>query len=271
MEKKRVLIVTQELSPYVGSTPMGDISSELSNHAQKKGMDIRILVPKFGSINERRNRLHEVVRLSGINITVNEEDYPLLIKVSSLPGTRIQVYFLDNEDLFKEKTAFYDDKQNFYKDNAEKMVFFCKGMVEIVKKFGWAPDIIHCHGWMTSLIPLYIKMAYKDEPVFKNAKVVYSVYENSFKESFENQLADLVGIHNAINKEHLAVFKKADDAGMQIGAMSFADAVIKGSGKIDKEIIKELNNNAKDFPVLEYKSEFLEPYHDLYTSLLERN
>jgi len=171
MEKKRVLIVTQEMKPYLIVDEIAKIARELPQHIQENGMEIRILMPRFGDINERRNRLHEVVRLSGINITVDGEDYPLVIKVASLPGARMQVYFLDNEDLFKRKGVFHDNKGKFFKDNDERMIFFCKGVLETVKKFGWPPDIIHCIGTMTSLIPHYLKTAYKDEPVFENSTV----------------------------------------------------------------------------------------------------
>ena len=157
MDKKRVLFVTQEMHPYLSDTGIAQIARHLPQYMQEQGMEIRVLMPRFGNINERRNRLHEVVRLSGINIMIQDDDYPLVIKVASLPGARIQVYFLDNEDLFSRKSVFRDSKDKFFKDNGERMVFFCKGVLETVKKFGWAPDIIHCHGWLTSLIPLYVK------------------------------------------------------------------------------------------------------------------
>src|SRR5690606_16216133 len=143
------------------------ITRELPQHIQENGMDIRVLMPRFGHINERRNRLHEVVRLSGINIVVNEADYPLMIKVASLPGLRLQVYFLDNEDFVERKHTFRDKKQTFFKDNDDRMIFFCRGVIETVRKFGWPPHLIHCHGWMTSLIPYFLKTTYKDDPVFK--------------------------------------------------------------------------------------------------------
>ena len=166
MRKKRVLIVSQEINPYLDYTNMGKICNALPKHLLNEGVEMRILMPRFGNINERRHKLHEVVRLSGINIVMGDDDMPLIIKVASMPGVRIQVYFLDNEEFFKRKTDFRDEKEKFHADNAERMVFFCKGAMEIVKKFAWPPDVVHCHGWMTSLIPLYMKTAYKKEPVF---------------------------------------------------------------------------------------------------------
>ena len=156
MNKKRILIITQEMKPYLILSEIAKIANSLPVKLQEQGMEIRVLMPKFGSINERRHRLHEVVRLSGINIIIDNDDFPLIIKVASLPGARLQVYFLDNEDFFRRKNVFADDDNKFYEDNAERMIFFCKGAIETIKKFGWPPDVIHCHGWMTSLIPLYI-------------------------------------------------------------------------------------------------------------------
>jgi len=154
MEKKRVLIVTQEMEPYLIQSEVSKVIGSYPQYVQEHGLEIRVLMPRFGSINERRHRLHEVVRLSGINISVADEDYPLLIKVASLPGARMQVYFLDNEDFFKRKSVFSDETDGFYDDNTERMVFFCKGVIETVRKFGWPPHIIHCHGWMTAFVPL---------------------------------------------------------------------------------------------------------------------
>src|SRR5690606_34260461 len=162
--KKRILIITNELSPYLEITEFASILNSLSVKTFDSGMEIRVIMPRFGTINERRHRLHEVVRLSGINISVDKEDHPLLIKVASLPNARLQVYFMDNEDFFKRKFNFYNDQEEFFEDNPERLLFFCKSALEIVKKFGWPPDVIHCHGWMTSLIPLFLKTAYKKEP-----------------------------------------------------------------------------------------------------------
>ena len=172
MSKIRILYVASEINPFLQTTEVADFVRKLPQAMQERGMEIRILVPRFGLINERKNRLHEVVRLSGINVIINDEDYPLVIKVASLPGARLQVYFLDNEDYFHRKFVFKDEKDKFFADNDERTIFFCKGVLETVKKLGWAPDIIHCQGWMTSLIPVYLKTLYKDEPVFKNSKVI---------------------------------------------------------------------------------------------------
>ena len=181
MSRKKVLFISSEMNPFLEGSTVGEIARQLPQAIQEKDNEIRILVPRFGVINERRNRLHEVVRLSGINITIDDNDNPLIIKVASLPEAKMQVYFLDNEDYFHRKFVYTDANNAFFPDNDERTIFFCKGALETVKKLGWAPDIIHCHGWMTSLVPLYIKTSYSKDPVFENVKVVYSLYNNEFE------------------------------------------------------------------------------------------
>jgi starch synthase len=226
-------------------------------------------MPKFGNINERRHRLHEVVRLSGINIIMDDEDYPLIIKVASLPNARLQVYFLDNEDFFKRKAVFEDENNKFFDDNGERMVFFCKGVLDTVKKFGWAPDIIHCHGWMTSLIPFYLKTAYKDEPIFSKSKVIMSVYENSFTNPLTERLPQLAAINGQMDVKELKLLKGVDQNNLYLTAVEYSDALIKGSEAVDKKIFEQVGKKLKK-PVLEHTGDenFLEVYQDFYNTVL---
>ena len=226
MDKKRILIVTHEMDPYVNLTNAAKIASTLPKYLQDSGMEIRVLMPKFGNINERRHRLHEVVRLSGINVIINDEDYPLVIKVASLPGARLQVYFLDNEDFFKRKNVFEDDNNNFFEDNSDRMIFFCKGSLETVRKFGWSPDIIHCFGWMTSLIPMFLKTTYKDDPIFANSKVIYTLTNDYFKEKLKDNFSTQLQISDNITQKHVDFFKKGDNASLNAGGSEFADALL---------------------------------------------
>lgn len=189
-EKVRILYVANEIKPFLKLTDVADFIRILPEAMNEKDMDIRILVPRFGLINERKNRLHEVVRLSGINISIAEDEKPLIIKVASIPNAKLQVYFIDNEDYFHRKYVFEDKEGNFYADNDERAIFFCKGVLETVRKLGWSPDIIHCNDWMTSLIPLYLKTAYKNDPIFKNSKSIFSVYNNKFDFLFEDSLIE---------------------------------------------------------------------------------
>ncbi len=224
MDKEKILIVTHEMDPYVMLSSAADLVRALPKPLQGEEMDVRILMPRFGSINERRHKLHEVVRLSGINIVVNDEDFPLIIKVASLPGARLQVYFLDNEEFFRRKSVFNDRKtEEFFEDNDDRMIFFAQGVLETVKKFGWPPSIIHLHGWFSSLIPLYLKKVYKDEPVFNNAKVIYSAYENQFDGELSDTFSKKAIIDDAITPEDLAIFNHGDSKSLNLGGIHYAD------------------------------------------------
>lgn len=269
MSKKRILFVTQEMNPYTNLTEVSKVLRKLPQFTQDSGMEIRVLMPRFGTINERRHKLHEVVRLSGMNIIVDDDDYPLIIKVASLPGARLQVYFLDNEEFFKRKFIFEDSEGKPFEDNEDRMVFFCKGVIETVKKFGWPPDIIHCHGWMTSLIPLYIKTVYKDEPLFKKTKVVYSVYNNSLEDTFDKKFLVKASINNLEPQDLKAFVNGRNGIKLHKGALEHADAVIKGSSKFDRALQKEIAGTKK--PVLEYQEEesYLPAYVDFYKKLLK--
>ncbi len=269
MDKKKVLIVTQEMQPYTALSEISEIARQLPQHIQEQGMEIRVLMPRYGTINERRHRLHEVVRLSGMNIIVDEDDFPLIIKVASLPGSRLQVYFLDNEDFFKRKSVFEDDTGKPFKDNPDRMVFFCKGVLETVKKFGWPPDIVHCHGWMTSLIPIYLKTAYKNEPLFQNSKVVYSVYDQTMESSFTDTFFDKATINN-LEEEDLVAYRNGSGIALHKGALTFADAIIKGSEKLSDNVSKMMAKLEKPTLNFQDSDSYLPAYMEFYHSLLEQ-
>lgn len=234
-EKKRILVVTQEFNPFTETlSEIAELTHNYAQFMQENGMEVRILMPRYGSINERRHRLHEVVRLSGMNITVDDEDYPLIIKVASLPGTRMQIYFLDNEEFFKRKKMYTDNDDKPFEDNMDRMVFFCKGVIETVKKFGWAPDIVHCHGWMTSLIPAYLKNHYKNEPIFQNARFVYSVFQDN--DGVSPQLESVFTektCSNQLNEESIKEYKTKDGIDLHRGATYYSDAVILDKSKVE--------------------------------------
>src|SRR4028118_591813 len=190
MSKLRILYVASEIDPFLKISEAADLLRQLPQAMQERGMEIRILVPRFGLINERKNRLHEVVRLSGINISVGEDRKPLIIKVASVPSAKLQVYFIDNEDYFHRKSVFFDKENKFHSEDDERAIFFCKGVIETVKKLGWSPDIVHCNDWMTSLIPMYLKTTYKNDPMFKDTKSVFAVYNSFFAHKFDGDLLE---------------------------------------------------------------------------------
>ncbi len=265
MAKTKLLFITHEMSPFLELSKISEITRHLPQAMQDKGFEIRILMPRFGNINERRNRLHEVIRLSGMNIIINDNDNPLIIKVASIPAARMQVYFLDNEEYFQRKYVFRDNNNKFYADNDERTIFFCKGALETVKKLGWSPDVVHCHGWMSALVPAYLKTLYKDDPTFKNSKVVYSVYEDDFSEKLSEQFASKA-VMNGMLPEHTSAFKPADITALNIGALTYSDAVVLGSETINADVLKFVKKAAK--PTLEYSSTSdYENYYNLYEEI----
>jgi starch synthase len=264
--KKKVLIITQEMEPYTGLSEIAQLAYRLPLFLNENKCEIRILMPRFGTINERRHRLHEVVRLSGMNIIVNDDDYPLIIKVASLPNSRIQVYFLDNEEFFKRKSVFEDDKGEPFADNIDRSVFFCKGAIETVRKFGWPPDVIHCHGWMTSLIPLYIRTAYKNDPIFQSSKIVYSLYDNLKQDFTFEEFGPKASINN-LEEEDLLDFKSGSLVNLHKGGIVYSDAIMRGSS-IMTDYVEELVADT-DKPVLEHipAESSLSPVLEFYSTL----
>ena len=265
--KKRILFIANEISPYLELTEFAEVVNKLAVLSNDNNFEVRCIMPRFGVINERRHRLHEVVRLSGINVTIDNDDYPLIIKVASLPNARLQVYFLDNEDFFKRKAVFTDEKDKWFDDNGLRTVLFCKGALETVKKFGWPPDIIHCSGWMTGLIPMFLKTAYKREPVFSNSKVVYTIGNNTFKDKLGTGFLQLAAINDNVTQKELEIFKDINNTAMFRGGAHFADAITFGSEEVDKKLAEEFSK-VRGKKVLKFDEESdLTDYLQLYTDL----
>ena len=268
MSKKRVLFVTQEMKPYTAISEISEMVRKLPPHVQNEGYEIRVLMPRFGTINERRHKLHEVVRLSGMNIIVDDEDYPLIIKVASLPKAKLQVYFMDNEEFFKRKKIFKDEAGKPFEDNMNRTVFFCKSVMETLKKFGWVPDIIHCHGPMTSLVPVYKKLVYHTDPIFQQANMIYSVYNSDLGNEFTEDFLEIAAI-NELEEEDLDMFLEDGKINLSKGAISCADTLVIGSEDLDDNLAKIVEDSA--LPVLSYSpiDEQLDAIAKLYDSLTE--
>ncbi|ANH81235.1 starch synthase [Niabella ginsenosidivorans] len=265
--KKRILFIANEMSPYLELTEFSETVNKLAIKANDNNFEVRCIMPRFGSINERRHRLHEVVRLSGINVTVDNDDMPLQIKVASLPSARLQVYFLENEELFKRKFLFHDENDKWFEDNDLRTVFYCKGALETVKKFGWSPDVIHCSGWMTGLIPFYLKTVYKKEPVFAHSKIVYTIGETTFKEKLGKGFISKALIHPSLKEKDLEVFKDGTNVALMRGGATFSDAITFGSAEVDKKLVAEFSK-VRGKKTLLFKedsdlTEYLQLYHDL--------
>ena len=268
MESVKVLYISQEITPYLPESEMSVIARNLPQGIQERGREIRTFMPKFGCINERRNQLHEVIRLSGMNLIINDADHPLIIKVASIQSARMQVYFIDNEDYFQRKATLSDEKGDNFSDNDERCVFFCRGVIETVKKLRWAPDIIHCHGWFTSLIPLYIKKSFNEEPLFANSKVVMSIYDNDFKGSLNNKFSEKI-LFEGIEKEDLKLVKDPSYNNIMKFAVQYSDGLICSSENVSEEVVKFANS--KKIPCLPYqpKETYVDEYSKFYDKILE--
>ena len=264
MEKKRVLYVMQEITPYLPETPMSKIGRFLPQKTQEGGKEIRTFMPRFGLINERRNQLHEVIRLSGMNLIIDDIDHPLIIKVASIQQARMQVYFIDNEDFYKRKFIFHDKSNKFFDDNDERTIFFSKGVLETVKKLGWAPDLVHCHGWYSGLLPVYLRTAYKNNPIFSDLKIVYSIYDDHFNESLNKGFVNKMK-SPGMDDFDFSRFDKADYMSISKTAIDYSDALIIAGKDVKPELIEYAKNSGK--PILDYTED--ENYHEIYNKFYD--
>jgi len=264
MKDKRILFISSEMTPYLPETEVSKMAFEVPKEMHHQGVQIRMFMPRFGVINERRHQLHEVIRLSGMNLIINDMDMPLIIKVASVPKERMQVYFIDNEEYFKRKAVFTDEDGILFSDNDERAIFFAKGVVETVKKLKWAPDIIHIHGWMASLFPLYLKEYYKNDPLFAESKIVVSAFNYNTNGVLSNEnLVNKIKFDQISEDKLQSLQIKSNDSFMKI-AIENADAVIKGTENLNDEL-KSYIDGLK-IPVLEYQpiESFTEAYSNFY-------
>lgn len=233
--KQKILFVNSEIFPYLPESDIANIGRYLPQGIQERKREIRSFMPRYGCINERRNQLHEVIRLSGMNIIISDVDRPLIIKVASISSARIQVYFIDNEDYFRRKQTFYDTDGTFFADNDERAIFLARGVLETVKKLRWAPDIIHCQGWISHLVPAYLKKAYKDDPIFSSSKIVLSLYEDTPEAPFSADFADKA-CFGSVGKADLPFLGTPNGINLALTAAQYSDGIIFGAKKIDPEI-----------------------------------
>ena len=269
MEKTKILFVHQEITPYLDENPISSIGRNLPEGIQLKGKEIRIFMPRFGCINERRNQLHEVIRLSGMNLIINDTDHPLIIKVASIQKARMQIYFIDNDDFFtKRKSTVFDKDGVFFKDNDDRTIFFSRGVIETIRKLNWPPDIIHCNGWMSALIPIYIKKAFIDNPLFSDSKIVLSIYDDDFPKSFPAGFDKKMKMNGIVPKD-VKNLRTTNFVNLMRNAVDFSDAIIFGSEKINPKVEEYVKSSGK--PFLEYQSpeNYVDAYNDFYDSLLK--
>ncbi len=269
MDASKVLFISQGIEPYLPKTEISAVGHELPQGIQERGFEVRSFMPKYGCINERRNQLHEVIRLSGMNLIIDDTDHPLIIKVATMLPSRMQVYFIYNEDYFQHNLVKELETETSPEDNDERSIFFVRGTLETVKKLRWIPNIIHCHGWITALSTIYLKHIYNEDPVFKNAKVVLSLYENdSFATPLNSRLAEKMEM-DGIPKECLTCIegKETDyDALMQL-AIANADGVIQYGKNVNPELIKSVKEKGIPFLPYEERENYIDDYAEFYKSL----
>ena len=264
----KVLFVNSEMYPYLPESPVATIARQLPQGIQERKKEIRSFMPRYGFINERKNQLHEVIRLSGMNIIISDVDHPLIIKVASISSARIQVYFIDNEDYFRRKFTWSDAEGNFFADNDERAIFFARGVLETAKKLRWAPDIIHCQGWISHLVPAYLKKAYKDDPIFSSSKIVLSLYNDLPAAEFRAGFAEKAAF-GGLGAQDLSFLKKPDGINLAKTAIQYADGIILGSPETDPALLKYCKS--LKLPVLPYDAAALEngTYVDAYNAFYD--
>jgi len=268
MEKKKVLFISQEIAPYMPETEMSKIGRFLPQGIQEGGKEIRAFMPRYGVVKERRHQLHEVIRLSGINIIFNDTDHSLIIKVASIQTARMQVYFIDNEEYFHRKSIFHDKDGNFFEDNDERSIFFSRGVLETIKKLRWSPDIIHCHGWFGSLVPIYIKKSFKEDPIFSKSKVVISLYNDDFEGKLSPDFTKKLLI-DGIKKKDVQNIEEADYVSLYKFAIDHSDGIIQGNLEVNDEIKQYALNSGKPFLEYQTEEEYVKAYSDFYDELMK--
>lgn len=270
MKNTKVLFISQEITPYLPESEMALIGRNLPQGIQERGKEIRTFMPRYGCINERRNQLHEVIRLSGMNLVIDDTDHPLIIKVASIQSARMQVYFIDNEDYFHRKFTLSDENNTFFEDNDERSIFFARGVLETVKKLRWAPDLIHCHGWISAFVPILVKKAYYDDPLFAKSKVVYSVYNDGFDNTFRPNVRNKILIEG-ITKKDVEVLKTPDFLNLSKLAVNFSDGIIIGSEEINKDVNEYINSVNKPVLPFQDKDSYVESFNNFYDQILNNS
>lgn len=265
MANNKILYVCQEITPYLPETEESTLCRALSPAMQERGNEVRTFMPRYGCINERRNQLHEVIRLSGMNLIIDDNDHQLIIKVASIPSARVQIYFIDNDDYFSRKAVLTDADGSEFEDNDERMLFFARGVLETVKKLHWTPTVVHCHGWFSALAPIYLKQVFHDDPIFKDVKIVVSLYDDKFTQPLGDLSKKLIG--EGVEDENLSILDEASYENLYRFVIGYVDGVVIASANADQAVAEIARQSGK--PVLEYQSPEEEGYYDNYNRFYE--
>jgi starch synthase len=271
MSNPRILYVCQEITPYLPESGMASLCRLLSQAMQERGGEIRTFMPRWGTVNERRNQLHEVIRLSGMNLIINDNDHQLIIKVASIPAARVQIYFIDNEDYFSRKATLADEQGVPFADNDDRALFFARGVLETVRKLRWTPDIVHCHGWFTGLVPMYLRGSFADDPLFNRLKIVVSLHDDAFPGELNPGVGERIAGEGAPG-ERVKILSQPTYRNFMKFVMEYADATVVDTPAPDPEVLRSAREGGK--PVMEYlqreDAEFLDKYRQFYDELLAR-
>ncbi len=270
MEKKKVLFIFQEITPYLPESEMSTIGRHLPQGIQDRGKEIRTFMPRYGTVNERRNQLHEVIRLSGMNLVIDDTDHPLIIKVASIQAARMQVYFIDNDDYFQRKYEVMDDEGQFFDDNDERALFFGRGVLETVIKLRWAPDLIHCHGWFSAFVPLLIKKTFADDPLFARSKVVYTPYDQEFTTKMDENLKNKA-LMDDVAPQDVSILEDPTFLNLNKLAIQYSDGLIMGSQTINKDVEDAIRTSGK--PYLDYQTPdvYMDSFNEFYDKILSNS
>ena len=268
MATNKILYVCQEIAPYLPENELSTLSLEMARQMQERGAEVRTFMPRYGCINERRNQLHEVIRLSGMNLIINDNDHQLIIKVASIPSARIQIYFIDNDDYFSRRAILHNDEGRPFEDNDDRAIFFARGMLETVKKLRWTPSIVHCHGWFSAIVPMYLKKVFYDDPIFRDVKIVVSLADDKFEGCLANEFKQkLEG--EGIMDSSMKILEEPSYENLFRFVMEYADGVIVTSKNVDSALVEYARNSGKR--VLDYmegdEKEVFDNYKRFYDEL----
>ncbi|MDR3253314.1 MAG: glycogen/starch synthase [Tannerella sp.] len=268
MAAKRILYIAQEITPYLPETYVSRICRDLPQGIQERGKEIRTFMPRYGSVSERRNQLHEVIRLSGMNLIINDTDHPLIIKVASIQSARMQVYFIDNEDFFSRRGIVTDDDGTEFTDNDERAIFYVRGVLETVKKLRWMPDLVHCHGWLSALTPVYLRRKYGDDPSLSRAKIVYTVYDDPFVNSLSKDMFIKMRQDGMSDRDLTLIKTSTNHEALTCLAIKYADGVIQGNPTINPNVAAFIEKENKLFMPYQDENVYMDTHNEFYDKLL---
>ena len=262
----KILYVCQEITPYLPETECSRLCRALTQAMQERGNEIRTFMPRYGCINERRHQLHEVIRLSGMNLIIDDNDHQLIIKVASIPAARVQIYFIDNDDYFARKAVLTDADGNYFADNDERAIFFARGVLETVKKLRWTPSVVHCHGWLASVVPVYLKHVFVDDPIFRDVKIVVSLYDDAFPGTLDAGFRDKIA-GEGVKDKNLEILQEPSYENLCRFVMQYADGLVIASEKVDPRVAELARTSGK--PLLEYQAPEAADFFDNYNRFYE--